>query len=235
MIDIQPRPTGASSRSSLADERPVGIPHGDGFLTGSLAAPRGPRAMVLIANDRGHARHAPALRLLASELRGVGFATLMVDLLTISDDESPDVAARLRMETELLAGRIVSARLWLSRSALRDLPLVLLGLGGAAPAALLVAACRPAKVAAVIACGPHPDAAGLALRRVSVPVLLIAHRGRFDETGAHARALGWLGVARGMAVLEGATDPAKDAVDVARASEAFLGLADRAQNRQAAA
>jgi len=80
--------------STLAEERPVAFPYQDRFLTGSLAVPHSPRAVVVIANPRGYARHVPALRALARELRGGGLATLMVDVVA-PDEEGVPVGSEL--------------------------------------------------------------------------------------------------------------------------------------------
>ncbi len=203
----------ADTPYSLREERPVGIPHDGEFLTGSLAAPRSPRAVVIIANDRGCARHVPALRTLAGELRGAGLATLLVDLVPPEEE-----GARV----DALAARLYSARAWLSRTKLASLPTVLLGMGEAAPAALLSAAARPAGVNTVIACGRAPDAAGIALTMIAAPTLLIAQAGQLSDIGPQLRALGQLGGDRDLVVLHEPADPIKHALDIARAALAFL-------------
>jgi dienelactone hydrolase len=200
----------------------VAIPHEGDFLTGSYATPRSPRAAVIIANDRGCARHVPALRALARELRAAGFATLMVDVVSVDEHAVPGLAAHVRVSPTLLAARLESARAWLASPSRSNLPQIVLGMGGAAPAALLCAAAHPAGIAAVVACGPRPDAAGMALGYVSAPALLIAHAGQFDEVEAHTRALGPLGSERDLVVLDDDVDPVKRALDVARVTIAFL-------------
>jgi len=195
------------------EERPVGIPHQDLFLTGSFAAPEHARAVVLIANDHGCARHIPALRALAAEFRGAGLATLLFDAVPVAEEGA---------SAEMLAARIDSARAWLRKTKLASLPSVLLGLGEAAPSALLSAAARPAGVSAVIACGRAPDEAGVALAMIDAPTLLIAQAGQLSDIGAHLRALGRLGGDRDLVVLHEPADPIEHALDIARAAVAFL-------------
>ena len=194
--------------TELAEERPVAIPHGDEFLTGSFATPRDPRGVVVVANDAGCARHIPALRALTAELRREGFATLMADAADA--------------EIDAVATRIDSARRWLAYGRLAKLPQIVVGLGEAAPAALLSAAARPTQLLAVVACGPHPDVAGIALEMVEAPALLIAQSGQLHDIGPHVRALGRLRGERDMAVLNDATDAVKHGVDIARAIVAFV-------------
>src|SRR5438067_1322840 len=132
-------------------------------------------------------------------------------------------ASRLReARCALIAGRLDAARTWLEGSGLTGLPLVLLGMGTAAAAALLSAAAKPARVRAVVACGPRPDTAGIALRMVSAPALLIAHTGQFSDINAHLRTLARLEVQRDLIVLQDSGDPVDGAVDVARATLRFL-------------
>ncbi|HUJ29429.1 MAG TPA: hypothetical protein VLW85_25590 [Myxococcales bacterium] len=192
----------------LAAERPVAIPHGDGFLTGSFAVPEGVRGAVIVANDAGCARHVPALRALAAELRRSGLATLMVDVAAEGPDE--------------IATRIDSARRWLAYGKLAAIAPVVVGLGEAAPAALLSAAARPSPLQAVVACGPRPDTAGIALEMLDAPVLLVAQSGQLSDIGPHVRALGRLRGKRDMAVLRETPDAIKHAVDIGRAVVAFL-------------
>lgn len=200
--------------------RPVCVQCGSDFLTGFFQAPAGARAVAIIGNDSGIARHVPARVQLAGALRDAGFATLVVDLLTPGENGLADVAARLRMDALLLAERMAAAREWVARRT--ALPVVLIGLEGAAPAALLSAVARPDTVSAVVACGPHPDAAGAALARLRAPVLLIVRRGRFDESAAHSRAMESLPGKRDLLMLRAGQDPVEVASTVAREVIAFL-------------
>src|SRR5205823_13807496 len=150
-FDLASRSVAAPVRSSLVEERPVAIPHEGDYLTGSYSTPSSPRAVAIIANDRGCARHVPALLAMARELRAAGLATLMVDLVTAGEHAAPGLAAHVRASPMLLAARLESARAWLAPAKLAR---VVIGMGGAAPAALLCAAAHPGEIAAVVACGP---------------------------------------------------------------------------------
>ena len=215
MSPIADRIAPAAAVPDPLDEWPVGIPHRGEFLTGSLGSVPDPRAVVAIANDRGCAHHDPGLRALAAALRREGFATLLTDVArrgeTIQQRESGAVEARLH-----------SVRAWLAGSRLAGARVVLLGLGAAATPALLFAAAAGADLAAVIACGPKPDAGGLALGMVSCPALLIAHTGQFSDLAAHVRALGRLGGRHDLAVLDDRADAHENALAIARAAAVFL-------------
>jgi alpha-beta hydrolase superfamily lysophospholipase len=143
---------------TLAEERPIAIPHGEGYLTGSLALVPDPDALVLVANDQGCGRHSPAERALTAALRREGFATAIVDLLLPEEACSPERAAWRRLQVQELARRVGSARAWVAqRPELTPLPVVLLGHGAGGAAALLSAGARPAPVAGLVAWRGPPD------------------------------------------------------------------------------
>jgi putative phosphoribosyl transferase len=207
-------PTDAIERQALLEERPIGIPYQGGFLLGSLATPPAARALVLIANDSGSARHIAPLRALARRFRAKGLATLMVDLLELAEQNAS-------LATQAL--RIGAAREWLAKkSELNALPLVLLGMGLAAPAALMAAAADPSRLAAVIACGPFPGLAGAALENVKAPALLIAHADRFRDLKSQKAALASLQGEHELVVLHEPADPFDNALDIADAAVTFL-------------
>lgn len=146
-------------KGSLAEERPIAIPYGDEHLTGSLAWVPEPDGVVLVANDRGCGRHSPEERALTAALRREGFATAIVDLLLPEEAGSPDRAAFRRLQTAELARRIASGRAWVARRPeLARLPLVLLGHGAGAAAALMSEEARRAGVAGVVAWAGAADA-----------------------------------------------------------------------------
>lgn len=161
----------AVERQALAEERAICIPHEGIFLSGSLCIPPSAHATVLIANDAGSARHLAPLRAIAQKLRAHGFATLMVDMLQLEEESAC---------ATVQASRIDSARAWLATKEVGALPLVLFGMGLAAPAALISAAVRPRQVQAVIACGPFPSYAGIAPENLKVPALFIARTGALE-------------------------------------------------------
>ncbi len=166
----------------LAEERPIAISIGSDYLTGSVAVPPAPMAVVLIANDVGCSRQRSGERDLARELRRAGLATVLVDVLMPSEQAWPEVAALLRQKVELLAKRIEAGREWIRRQPqLAALPVVLLGSGGAGPGCLLAAAARPRQLAAVVVRSSRPDLAGMALARIHTPVMLCIADGQVAD------------------------------------------------------
>lgn len=160
--------------SDDALERTVSIPAGRMFLDGTLGVPERAKGVVLFAHGSGSSRFSPRNRYVARALRDAGLATLLLDLLSPTEEEVDEITRQHRFDIPKLAERLVVAIDWLaaeaSTSALR------VGLFGASTgggAALVAAAERPRRVGAVVSRGGRPDLAGAALSRVEAPTLLI--------------------------------------------------------------
>lgn len=160
--------------SATIDERPVSVAAGSVLLEGTLAVPDGARGVVLFAHGSGSSRHSPRNRYVAEELRTGGLATLLVDLLTPSE-EAVDMRTReLRFDIGLLADRLAGAIGWLAgEAATRTLRVGMFGASTGGGAALVAAAHLPDRVRAVVSRGGRPDLAGDALPNVRAPTLLI--------------------------------------------------------------
>jgi putative phosphoribosyl transferase len=159
---------------SEAVERAVRLRAGTAELVGDLVVPAGAAGVVLFAHGSGSSRHSPRNRLVAGALRRVALATLLLDLLTLAEEERDRVTAELRFDVALLAERLIAATdLLLAEPATASLPVGLFGASTGAGAALITAAERPETVAAVVSRGGRPDLAGDHLGRVRAPTLLI--------------------------------------------------------------
>jgi pimeloyl-ACP methyl ester carboxylesterase len=158
----------------VSDERIVSLRAGQTTLEGALAVPADASGIVLFAHGSGSSRHSPRNVYVADELQAGGLGTLLLDLLTPSE-EAVDLATKeLRFDIGLLAERLVGTIEWLSSQApTRDLPLGLFGASTGAAGALVAAARRPDRVAAVVSRGGRPDLAGADLPSVEAPTLLI--------------------------------------------------------------
>jgi len=158
----------------VSDERIVSVRAGDTTLEGALVVPDGARGVVLFAHGSGSSRHSPRNVHVADELQAGGLGTLLLDLLTPTE-EHVDLATReLRFDIVLLAERLVGAIEWLSnQETTRTLPLGLFGASTGAAGALVAAARRPDRVGAVVSRGGRPDLAGADLPSVKAPTLLI--------------------------------------------------------------
>jgi dienelactone hydrolase len=155
-------------------ERAVRIPSAGVVLDGDLAVPADARGVVLFAHGSGSSRHSPRNRRVAGVLHNTGWATLLLDLLTPSEELIDLRTRELRFDISRLAARLTGAADWLAEQhETAQLPLAVFGASTGAAAALITAADRPERVRLVISRGGRPDLAGDALRRVLAPTLLI--------------------------------------------------------------
>jgi dienelactone hydrolase len=158
----------------VSSTRTVSIP-ADGFvLHGDLGLPAGAHGIVLFAHGSGSSRHSPRNRRVAEALRRAGFATLLLDLLTLDEERTDFVTAHLRFDIGLLADRLALATEWLLHQPdTRSLAIGYFGASTGAAAALVASVRFPRDVRAVVARGGRPDLAAAALPAVTAPVLLV--------------------------------------------------------------
>jgi putative phosphoribosyl transferase len=162
-------------------------------ISGALCVPQAPWGLVIIAHPTADTRRSPRERLVAAVLERAGFATLELDLLTMSEEraehfsiEAPRRAStpsdalrdprrgKFRFDIPLLAGRMILATSWLRRQPeTHALPVGYFGNDTAAAAALVAAAHESDRVRAVVARGGRADLAGDDLSEVRAPTLLI--------------------------------------------------------------
>ena len=150
------------------------IPAGDVQLQATVAVPDDRRGAVVFAHGSGSGRHSPRNRAVAAVLQQAGLATLLMDLLTESEEAVDARSGHLRFDIDLLARRLVGAAGWVAdQPATAGLPVGYFGASTGGGAALVAAAERPQGVGAVVSRGGRPDLAGPALARVVTPTLLI--------------------------------------------------------------
>ncbi|MEO6709423.1 MAG: dienelactone hydrolase family protein [Planctomycetota bacterium] len=148
----------------------------------------------------------PRNRSVAAALREGGLATLLLDLLTPSEEARDEAGSMVRFDVELLTSRLSGAIDWLARDSMTaDLPIGLFGASTGAAAALIAAARRPNEVSCVVSRGGRPDLAGDALELVRSPTLLII--GGEDEgvIQLNEKAFGRLVCVKELAFVPGAT------------------------------
>jgi len=188
------------------ETRPVSIPTEGVTLQGDLTVPAGSRGIIIFAHGSGSSRLSPRNRMVARHLQEAGFGTLLFDLLTAREESVDNVTRALRFDIEFLAGRLAAATEWLGSQAIaHDLPFGYFGASTGAAAALMAAARQPG-IAAVVSRGGRPDLAGVLLRSVAAPTLLIV--GGADEAvlALNRAALAQLGCRhKELAVVPGAT------------------------------
>ena len=138
-------------------------------LSGDLTVPSQAGGVVVFAHGSGSSRLSPRNRSVASALNEAGFATLLFDLLTPSEELDRSNV----FDITLLATRLIAASAWLAqRDDVGSLPLGYFGASTGAAAALTAAAELNGQVGAVISRGGRPDLARN-LSAVRAPTLLI--------------------------------------------------------------
>ncbi len=161
----------------MAGSSEVAIPAAGAVHTvGDLAAPDAPRGLVVFAHGSGSSRRSPRNRAVAEALRERGLATLLLDLLT----ETEDAEGGKVFDIALLAERLIGATRWAAEQPeLRALATGYFGASTGAAAALTAAAELGERIRAVVSRGGRPDLAGERLAHVTAPTLLIV--GERDE------------------------------------------------------
>jgi putative phosphoribosyl transferase len=196
-VSVRPATTSASS---------VTISCGDAVLEGDLRVPERAAGIVLFAHGSGSSRYSPRNRRVATTLNEAGLATLLVDLLTLAEEEDDRRTRAHRFDIELLGRRLVATIDWLRQGPTAPLAIGLFGSSTGAAAALVAAAARPGEVAAVVSRGGRPDLAGSALPRVQAPTLLIVGGADLPVLELNRRALEVLGAAvKRLVVVPGAS------------------------------
>jgi dienelactone hydrolase len=182
------------------------IPAGEKHLAGDLELPGDTSAVVLFAHGTGSSRHSPRNRFVAEALNEAGLATLLMDLLTASEEEEEAATGHLRFDIGLLAQRLSAAVTWLQQEPdTKDMSIGLFGASTGASAALVTAARRPQETGAIVSRGGRPDLAGAALADVQAPTLLIVGGADHVVLDLNRAALDALAVEKRLDVVPGAS------------------------------
>src|SRR5881396_3361815 len=123
-------------------------------LSGDLVVPENAAGIILFAHGSGSGRHSTRNRYVARVLQDAGFGTLLLDLLTVAEEQVDLQTRHLRFDIGLLAGRLIEASEWLQREP--STCGLLTGYFGASTgggAALLAAAEQPSMIHAVVSRG----------------------------------------------------------------------------------
>ncbi len=182
----------------------VDIP-ADVQLRADLHIPASPTGAVLFAHGSGSSRHSPRNQFVARELQKSGLATILLDLLTDSEEVLDQRSAHLRFDIDLLASRLLYAVQWIRRHpTLGSLRLGCFGASTGAAAALL-AASEGRPFATIVSRGGRPDLAGPALEQVHAPVLLIVGGNDSEVLALNRQAKARLNRRTRLSIVPGAT------------------------------
>ena len=197
------RETEAQTR---VEAREVSISAGGVFLKGDLVMPGAVRGVVLFAHGSGSSRHSPRNQFVARRLQDAGLATLLMDLLTLREEEEDARTARLRFDMGLLGQRLIAALDWLADDPrTRALPVGCFGASSGAGGALVAAAERPESIRAVVSRGGRPDLAGADLPRVQAPTLLLVGSRDTAVIDMNRRALEQMRCVKELVIVPGAS------------------------------
>lgn len=183
-------------------ERIVEISAGRHRLTGILNVPKAARGIVTFAHGSGSGRFSPRNQYVAGVLQRAGLATLLIDLLEVTEAEDRDRV----FDIELLAGRLQSAADWLAQDLeTKHLRQGYFGASTGAAAALVAAARNPTEIAAVVSRGGRPDLARAYLPSVQAPTLLIVGGDDNGVVNLNQVAFHRLGCHKELVIIPGAT------------------------------
>lgn len=184
-------------------EQLIQIPVDHVHIEGMLELPANTRGVVLFAHGSGSSRHSPRNSFVARMLREQGLGTLLLDLLTLSED----LDYQTRFDIPLLTLRLLHATRWVRmHMPTRRLPMGYFGASTGAAAALQAAAELGTEVFAVVSRGGRPDLAGnQALAKVSCPTLLLVGSMDKEVLELNQEACDHMHCIRELAIVPGAT------------------------------
>lgn len=129
-------------------------------LEGDLTIPFNAQAIILFVHGSGSSRSSMRNHYVAQILNDAGFATLLVDLLTLQEKSTDEKTKHLRFDIDLLTSRLVIITEWvLSNTETGDLKIGYFGSSTGAAAALIAAAKFGHKIKAIVSRGGRPDLA----------------------------------------------------------------------------
>jgi pimeloyl-ACP methyl ester carboxylesterase len=140
-------------------------------IDADIAIPADALGLVVFVQGSGSSRQSPRNQYVAGHLRAEGLGTVLVDLLTSTEERQDQFSGHLRFDITFLARRVTVVMEELR--AQTALPLGLFGASTGSAAALVAAANHPRKIRAVVSRGGRPDLAGNKLPLVMAPTLFI--------------------------------------------------------------
>jgi dienelactone hydrolase len=184
----------------------VHIPVEGGTLEGLLTIPDPSEGLVIFVHGSGSSRNSPRNRFVAQRLQSAGLGTLLFDLLTPSEEAEDWVTLNRRFNIPLLAGRLVEATRWIvGQPGVAGRKVGFFGASTGAAAALMASTLPGCPVETIVSRGGRPDLAGAALRRVTIPTLLLVGGSDWEVLELNRNALSALRGKAELRVIPGAT------------------------------
>jgi len=175
-------------------------------LAADLVLPENPHGIIIFAHGSGSSRLSPRNQYLAKALKAAGFASMLLDLLTVEEERIDLTTREFRFNILLLAERLEHAACWVEKlSELKNLPKGYFGASTGAAAALIAAARQPKMIRAVVSRGGRPDLAGDFLERVEAATLLIVGGYDFGVIELNKKAFAQLSSPKELALIPEAT------------------------------
>jgi putative phosphoribosyl transferase len=184
----------------------IKLSSGKAVFKGELTIPDRAKGIVLFAHGSGSSRLSPRNMYVADVLHKSGIATLLIDLLTKEEESIDAMTGHLRFDIMLLAERVITGTYWLLEDKRTSgLNIGYFGASTGAAAALAAAARRPDVIKAVVSRGGRPDLAGVALRQVEAPTLLIVGGNDQVVIGMNREAMEKMHAEKKLVIIPGAT------------------------------
>jgi putative phosphoribosyl transferase len=143
-------------------------------LEGTISLPDDPKGLVIFVHGSGSSHYSIRNQYVAQTLQDSGLATLLFDLLTVSEETIDLRTHHLRFDIDLLARRTAGVLEWLDLQPFAyELRRGLFGSSTGAAASLIAATELPEKVDAIVSRSGRPDLAEEVLANVQTPTLLI--------------------------------------------------------------
>lgn len=139
-----------------------------------LSLPETAKGIVLFAHGSGSGRFSPRNRFVAGVLEQKGIATLLIDLLTDSEEAIDIITAQYRFDINLLTERVITVTGYIADNPdTGNLKVGYFGASTGSAAALRAAAILGSKISAVVSRGGRTDLAAQEIENVIAPTLLI--------------------------------------------------------------
>lgn len=181
-------------------------------LRGDLVIPENACSIIVFANSGAGSRNSSQDKYVAERLSRSGFATLIVNLLTEREERDEQFSMHRRFDADMLSTRLCSAVDWLSfneETQNLSIGIFAASIGGAA--ALICAAKRRLKIAAIVSRSGRPDMAEESLPYVLCPTLFLV--GGFDPKvmALNEKALHMMNCHKEIEIIPGATHAFEEA------------------------